>query len=176
MDTRVDPLPAWLSGWEQTVLTFDNTGEVHFLCYAKTLAAGETLTLGANGQSSYCVNYAVFVKPLPQAVTTAAETTVTTTETTTTETTTTVTTTETTEAASAFEITETTAAPTLLSGDVNCDGTVTVSDAILLARIVAEDTAAKVSDIGLLNAELDGVSGLSADDTVLLLKQIAGLA
>ena len=162
MDTRVDPLPAWLSGWEQTDLTFDNTGDVHFRCYAKELAAGETVTLGANGQSSYCVNYAAFVKPLPQ------ETTTTPTETTTT--------TETTTVTESAVSSETAAAPALLAGDVNCDGQITVSDAILLARIVAEDTAVKVTDAGMQNAELDGVSGLSVNDTVLLLRQIAGLA
>ncbi|MBR5372033.1 MAG: hypothetical protein IK130_07445 [Oscillospiraceae bacterium] len=168
MDTRVDPLPAWLSGWTQTALTFDNTGEVHFLCYAKTLAAGESVVLGANGQSSYCVNYAVFVKPMPQQTT--SETTVTTTTETTTETTVN----ETTVTESSAETAETAVSATL-AGDVNCDGKVTVSDAILLARIVAEDTAAKVSETGMLNAELDGVTGLSSDDTIRLLKQIAGL-
>ena len=72
-------------------------------------------------------------------------------------------------------VSETTAAQTLLAGDINCDGKVTVSDAILLARIVAEDKSVKVSETGLKNAELDGVSGLSAEDTTYLLKMIAGL-
>ena len=74
------------------------------------------------------------------------------------------------------EVQTTTAPAATLKGDVNCDGKVTVSDAILLARIVAEDSKASVTDTGLLNAELDGVAGLSSDDTVELLKILAGLA
>lgn len=64
--------------------------------------------------------------------------------------------------------------PTLL-GDVNEDERVTVSDAILLARIIAEDKGAKVTDQGKLNGDVDGVSGLSPDDTTMILKYIAGL-
>ena len=60
-------------------------------------------------------------------------------------------------------------------GDVNCDGKITVSDAILLARVVAEDTEAKIVEQGKRNAELDGEDGLSAADTAILLKALAGL-
>jgi len=71
---------------------------------------------------------------------------------------------------------ETTApAVSTLAGDVNCDGKQTISDAILLARIVAEDSTVKVTENGLANAELDGVSGLSTEDTTILLKMLAGL-
>ncbi|MBR5371390.1 MAG: endo-1,4-beta-xylanase, partial [Oscillospiraceae bacterium] len=88
--------------------------------------------------------------------TTAAETTTTTQETTTTQTT-----------AGGSQVTK--------KGDVNCDGKITVSDAIMLARIVAEDTSVKVTDTGKANAEMDGVEGLSSDDTNELLKTIAGM-
>ena len=60
-------------------------------------------------------------------------------------------------------------------GDVNEDKKVTVGDAILLARIVAEDNTAKVSAQGKVNGDLDGKAGLSADDVTVLLKYLAGI-
>ncbi|MBR5372460.1 MAG: endo-1,4-beta-xylanase [Oscillospiraceae bacterium] len=62
-----------------------------------------------------------------------------------------------------------------IAGDVNQDGNVTVSDAILLARIVAEDTSASVTDKGREMAELDGETGLTVDDLTALLKQLVGI-
>ena len=70
---------------------------------------------------------------------------------------------------------ETTAAAPTKRGDVNCDGKITISDAIMLARVVAEDATVQVTETGLQNAELDGESGLSANDTTTLLKIIAGM-
>lgn len=62
-----------------------------------------------------------------------------------------------------------------MRGDVNEDGRVTVSDAIMLARTVAEDPDAGITEQGKVNGDLDGVAGLSANDTIALLKMIAGL-
>ncbi len=62
MDSRVDPLPEWLSDWEKTELTLANDGDVTFTAYKKTVKSGDTVTLGTNGQSAYCVNYTVFAK------------------------------------------------------------------------------------------------------------------
>ena len=62
MDSRVDPLPEWLSGWEKTELTLANDGDVTFTAYKKAVKSGDTVTLGTNGQSAYCVNYTVFAK------------------------------------------------------------------------------------------------------------------
>lgn len=70
-DTRVDPLPEWLSDWEKTELTLANDGDVTFAVYKKTVKSGDTVTLGKNGQSAYCVNYTVFAKEdvkAPEAV------------------------------------------------------------------------------------------------------------
>ena len=61
-DTRVDPLPEWLSDWEKTELTLANDGDVTFAVYKKAVKSGDTVTLGKNGQSAYCVNYTVFAK------------------------------------------------------------------------------------------------------------------
>lgn len=62
----------------------------------------------------------------------------------------------------------------LLKGDVDCDGSVKIADAILLARYLAEDTGVTVTAIGKLNAEADGQDGLTADDLSLLLQHLAG--
>ena len=62
-DTRVDPLPAWLAGWEKTELTAANDGDVTFALYKRSCKQGDVVTLGANGQSAYCVNYTVFAVP-----------------------------------------------------------------------------------------------------------------
>ena len=63
LDTREENPPVWLSDYEKTNLTFGNSADVVFIVYAKTVAAGENVILGSNGQSSGCVNYAVAVKP-----------------------------------------------------------------------------------------------------------------
>ena len=62
-----------------------------------------------------------------------------------------------------------------LLGDVNLDKAVDVSDAVLLARFVAEDTDANVSAQGKLNADMDGNGQPDGDDVVMILKKIAKL-
>lgn len=61
VDSRVTAEPAWRSGWTKTDLTAENNKGVTFAIYSKNYADGETVTLGANGQSTGCVNYTVFV-------------------------------------------------------------------------------------------------------------------
>lgn len=158
---------------------FSSNGE-EFTVFVRDVKKGESVTLGSNFTSQNCVNYfaAVFAKP--------AETTETTTETTTTEsTTTTITETTTTTAETATTtttetVTTTTTAETSAAeklgagtGDVNCDGNVDVSDAVLLARFLAEDAGAEVTAQGKINAECDGIDGLSADDNIMILQYIA---
>lgn len=58
-------------------------------------------------------------------------------------------------------------------GDANCDGIFDVSDAVLVARIVVEDTGAVISEQGIRNADADGAAGLNADDILCLLKALA---
>ena len=58
-------------------------------------------------------------------------------------------------------------------GDVNLDGDVDVSDAVLLARYVAEDSGANIQAQGKINADVDGVTGLTGDDVIQILKYIA---
>jgi hypothetical protein len=63
----------------------------------------------------------------------------------------------------------------VVSGDINCDGKTTVSDAILLARILAEDTTVSVTEEGMRNADMNGSGTPDSDDLTLILKQIAGI-
>ena len=62
-----------------------------------------------------------------------------------------------------------------LAGDVNLDGEVDVSDAVLLARFVAEDSTASINAQGKINADVDGKTGLSSGDVTMILKAIAKL-
>ena len=164
MDSRVEPLPEWLSDWTRTALEFDNDDSVHFICYARELAAGDTVTLGRNGKKDYAVNYVVLAVPR------AAETTTVTTTATASFTTTTAA--ATTTAGETTATTETVLLPVGMRGDVNCDAAVDVKDAVLLARFVGND-AVTLSKQGTANAELDGESGLSVRDLTLLLQGIA---
>lgn len=59
-DQRVSNAPAWLSGWTKTDLTAVNSKSVTFVLYKLDCKAGDTITLGTNGQSASCVNYTVF--------------------------------------------------------------------------------------------------------------------
>lgn len=62
LDDRVEKCPGWLADWELTGLTARNNDNVGYVIYKKAFAAGETVELGENGQSSYCTNYTVIVK------------------------------------------------------------------------------------------------------------------
>lgn len=69
LDSRVENLPVWLADYEKTELSFGNSSDVTFVVYAKQYAAGDTVILGTNGQSAYCVNYNVMVvKTAPNSV------------------------------------------------------------------------------------------------------------
>ncbi len=59
LDNRVENVPAWMSGFAKTALTATNNNNVTFDLYSKSVKFGDTVTLGANGQSANCVNYAV---------------------------------------------------------------------------------------------------------------------
>ena len=59
LDSRVTNVPAWLSNWTKESCTITTSNSVTFNLYSVKLGAGETVTLGANGQSSGCMNYIV---------------------------------------------------------------------------------------------------------------------
>ena len=105
MDTRVNPVPDWLGEWEKTSMSFASSNDVTFELYKKSVREGESVTLGSNGQSAYCVNYTVLAVKETESV----------------------------------------------RGDVNIDGKVSVSDAVLLQQYL------------LCSAELTEQQGEQAD-------------
>ncbi len=62
--------------------------------------------------------------------------------------------------------------PTML-GDASCNGSVAVEDAVIICRFVSEDRGLTVSDQGIVNADCDGVKGVTGDDAIMVLKVIA---
>lgn len=70
----------------------------------------------------------------------------------------------------------TTAGGKLKLGDANCDGKVLVGDAVLVARVAAEDTSAKITEQGLDNADVaNRGDGVNTEDTTMILKFLAGM-
>ena len=60
-DSRIyDQLPQWLEGWTKTEQVLDNSKQVVYALYCRTVQTGETVTLGSNGQVQGCVQYTVF--------------------------------------------------------------------------------------------------------------------
>jgi hypothetical protein len=57
-------------------------------------------------------------------------------------------------------------AQTVVLGDANCDGKVTLGDSLAILQFVANETKYPLSDQGLLNADCDGVKGITANDSV----------
>ena len=91
-------------------------------------------------------------------------------ETTATTTITTTTTTTTTTTATTFK----TDAPVVLRpGDVNSDKIIDVSDAVLLARFIAEDPEVVISRTGLTAADINADGSITSDDTITILQMIA---
>ncbi len=61
------------------------------------------------------------------------------------------------------------------SGDVNLDGNIDVSDAVLLARLVAEDSGVRISTQGLLNADCNADGERNHSDVLWILRFVAKL-
>ena len=64
LDSRVEKVPAWMNGFEKNTFTFSSSNDVTFDVYSKFVKSGEKVILGTNGQSSYCINYTVFVSDI----------------------------------------------------------------------------------------------------------------
>lgn len=60
LDARVETVPSWMSEWTATTGTAVNDLNVTFNLYKRSVSKGNTVDLGANGQSKTCVNYTVF--------------------------------------------------------------------------------------------------------------------
>ena len=58
-------------------------------------------------------------------------------------------------------------------GDANCDGGLDVGDAVLASRVLVEDAAARITDQGMQNADIDRNGNLEPADITLMLQVIA---
>ncbi len=62
-----------------------------------------------------------------------------------------------------------------VAGDVNEDGSLNISDAILLSRFTAEDTTAAITQQGIWNADFNADTFSDIDDITAMLRNMAGL-
>ena len=140
LDSRMPEAPAWLSGYELTEAKAFSSNDLTFNIYKLDAAKGDTITLGGNAYSYSVVNYTVFAVPRAVEIPTTVE--------------------PTTEPP-----TETTSGNTLL-GDANCDGNVSLNDAVAILQHVANSNKYGLSEQGLDNADVfergKGISGLDA--------------
>lgn len=67
LDSRVENVPAWLGNFERIRSAVNTSNNVTFSLFRKPLKAGESVTLGANGQSANCMNYIAFAVPVSPA-------------------------------------------------------------------------------------------------------------
>lgn len=58
-DSRITAVPSWVNGWTKESETIKTSNGITFKMYSKEIKAGETITLGSNGQASGVVNYIV---------------------------------------------------------------------------------------------------------------------
>ncbi|MBO4877701.1 MAG: leucine-rich repeat protein [Ruminococcus sp.] len=61
------------------------------------------------------------------------------------------------------------------AGDANCDGKITVSDAVAVLQYIANNEKYPLSDEGMLNADIDGEKGITGGDAIAIQKMDAGL-
>lgn len=58
-DSRIESVPAWASDWTEETMTVQTSNDVTFKLYSRQVNAGETVSLGSNGQSASVMNYIV---------------------------------------------------------------------------------------------------------------------
>ena len=63
LDSRVETVPDWLSGFTASNTSFTSSNDVTFNIYQKDMKSGESISLGSNGQSYQCVNFTVLAAP-----------------------------------------------------------------------------------------------------------------
>ncbi len=144
--------PAWLNGWTKTDLTAVSSNNVTFQLFSKDFAEGEAITLGTNGQSTSCVNYTVFAVPA------ATE-----------EPTTELPTQEPTD----VEPTQPSEPTDVLYGDVDLDGSVGITDVILLSKSLMG--GATLDGQQTANADCDTNGTINTTDCLNILKFIVKL-
>ena len=138
-----------MSGWEATGLTVVNSKDVSFSMYSIDLAAGETITLGANGGSSGCVFYTIMATNKQAAVTTTTTTTTTT------------------------AVTTTMKAPDAVLYDATCDGRINIFDLIAVKRHVGGSSV--LDGAAFINADTNSDGSITIADIVAVQKKLLGL-
>ncbi|HAJ97890.1 MAG TPA: hypothetical protein DCO72_09165 [Ruminococcus sp.] len=171
VDSRVENTPEFLKDWTKTELTAKSSNDVTFVIYQKNFNNGDTVELGSNGQSAYCVNYTIFLSETSEPIPTEPETTEPITEEPTTEEPTqpipepTDATTEPSQPASEQPVTY---------GDVDGDGAVSIIDVLTLNQYLLG-----IGDIEteyLENADVDHNGLLEDSDAMTILKYLVKLA
>ncbi len=66
LDSRVDPDPAWLSGWTATGMVLVNDKDVSFEVFSMEVEEGTVVKLGGNGQTQSCVNYVILAAEIEE--------------------------------------------------------------------------------------------------------------
>jgi hypothetical protein len=65
---------------------------------------------------------------------------------------------------------------TAAKGDANCDGKLTVADAVAVLQFIANKTKYPLSDEGMLNADIDGEKGITGGDAAAIQRLDAGIS
>jgi len=153
VDARVENTPEFLADYTKTDLTAISSNDVNFVIYQKDFQKDDVISLGANGQASYCVNYTVFLREQK-----ASEP---------------VTETESITESETETVPDTETEQNILYGDVNCDDIVNILDVITLNQaVLGKET---LSDQGKLNADVNLNQVPDSTDSLYILKLIVGL-
>ena len=171
VDERVENLPTFLANYTKTDMTMKTSNDVNFVIYQKSFNAGDTVELGSNGQSAYCVNYTVFLSSVPDDMIVTEPTEETTTEPT--EPPTTEPIPEPTEIIPEPS-TEPAPEPVVNYGDVDNDGDVDIVDVLRLNQYLLSLT--KIDEAGIKNADVNHNGTLEDADAMTILKSLVGLA
>ena len=146
VDTRVSGRLDWLKNWTDTGAAVTTSNDVTLELFRTEAKSGTQVVLGTNGGDNESANYIVYAVPLasdkPIATTTTSITTTT---------------------------TSTTAAPVsaILWGDANCDGNVTVADAVAILQYVANADKYPLNENGKRNADVyNNGDGITARDAL----------
>lgn len=70
---------------------------------------------------------------------------------------------------------ETSAQKASKPGDANCDDTINIADAVAILQFVANQAKYQLGDMGELNADCDGVRGITGNDAITVQKYDAGV-
>ena len=71
--------------------------------------------------------------------------------------------------------TTTTEISTVVKGDADCNGVISIADSVLISRYIAEDSAVELTEEGRLNADCNGDGNITAADTSVLNRYLANL-